>query len=245
MQLPRSSCTREDVLVCDNAIPEPELEWLRTAIAQAELKDSLVSQTGAAVDSQDVRWTIDKRVRDTQEVQLSNEAVAKLDAILSQSIRAHIDAFFHVTVRDWEPIQVLHYGAGGHYIPHVDAETLFTDDIGLEMWEKTLDRDLSVVYFLNDEFDGGELYFPVLDLLIKPRAGTLVCFPSDHHFVHGVKSVTSGHRYTAVTWMRVTDMPSMEEINETWLGEYERSWPNQVEQPSHIASARRARLKQQ
>jgi len=244
MQLPKSSCTSDDVLVCPNAIAHQDVEWLKVTLTQSAMSDSLVSQADEGADSADLRWTIDKRVRDTQELKLSAEAVARLGAILSQSIRSHINPFFHLEVRDWEPIQVLHYGAGGHYIPHVDSETLFTDDVGLEMWEKTLDRDLSVVYFLNDDFEGGELHFPVLDLLIKPRAGTLVCFPSDHHFVHGVKPVTSGHRYTAVTWMRVKGMPSVEEINEKWLAEYERAWPKQVEQPSQIAAARRAKLEQ-
>jgi predicted 2-oxoglutarate/Fe(II)-dependent dioxygenase YbiX len=227
-----------------DAIPPEHVRWLRTAIEQFEMKDSLVSQTRDDVDSQDVQWAIDKRVRDTQELTLSPDANARLDAIVAASIASHINSFFHVEVRDWEPVQVLHYGVGGHYIPHVDAETLFTDDIGLEMWEKTLDRDLSVVYFLNDDFEGGELYFPVLDLLIKPQTGTLVCFPSDHHFVHGVKPVTVGHRYTAVTWMRVIGTPSVEDINEKWLAEYERVWPEQVNQPSQIASHRHSIEKQ-
>jgi predicted 2-oxoglutarate/Fe(II)-dependent dioxygenase YbiX len=124
---------------------------------------------------------------------------------------------------------------GGHYIPHVDAETLYKDDIGLDMWEKTLDRDLSVVYFLNDDFAGGELIFPALDLIVAPQAGTLVCFPSDHNYVHGVNPVTSGRRYTIVTWMRVVGMPSVDEINQLALAAYHRSWPEQVEQPPRLA----------
>jgi prolyl 4-hydroxylase len=138
-------------------------------------------------------------------------------------------------VLDREPSQILHYGAGGHYIPHVDAETLYKDDIGLNMWEKTLDRDLSVVYFLNDGFTGGELVFPEIDLVVKPEAGTLVCFPSDHHYIHGVNPVISGQRYTIVTWMRVKGTPTMEEINQMHMDEYHRLWPKQIEQPPRLA----------
>ena len=243
MQLPKSSCIRDDVLVCANAIAAEDIEWFKSSLAQSEMTDSLVSQTDDAIDSPDVQWSIDKTIRNTQDLRLSAAMTTKLDAILAASIRANIDPFFHVEIRDWELVQVLHYGVGGHYIPHVDAETLFKDEIGLEMWEKTLDRDISVVYFLNDDFTGGELYFPVLDLRIQPRAGTLICFPSDHHFVHGVQPVASGHRFTAVTWMRVKGMPSVDEINEEWLAEYERAWPEQLEQPSRIASARRAQEK--
>src|SRR4051812_18328511 len=209
MQLPKSSCTRDDVLICANAICAQDLEWLKAEIAQSDMKESLVSRTDEATDSAGVQWLIDKAIRDTQELSLSPAATARLDSIVKDSVDRHVNAFFGIQVRDWEPMQLLHYGVGGHYIPHVDAETLFKDEIGLEMWEKTLDRDLSIVYFLNDDFDGGELYFPVLDLLIKPQSGTLVCFPSDHHFVHGVKPVTLGHRYTGVTWLRVTGVPSV------------------------------------
>jgi predicted 2-oxoglutarate/Fe(II)-dependent dioxygenase YbiX len=137
-------------------------------------------------------------------------------------------------VRDLEPPQVLHYGSGGHYIPHVDAETLFKDDSGLDLWEKSLDRDLSVVCFLNDDFTGGELVFPGLDLAIKPQAGTLVCFPADHNYIHGVNAVTTGHRYTLVTWMRVRGMPTMDEINDMTMDEYHRCYPKQIDQPPRV-----------
>jgi hypothetical protein len=117
----------------------------------------------------------------------------------------------------------------------VDAETLYKDDAGLDLWEKTLDRDLSVVYFLNDDFSGGELYFPELDFTVEPQAGKLICFPSDHNFIHGVRPVTAGHRYTVVTWMRVKGMPTVDDINAATMGAYERARPRQLEQPSPLA----------
>jgi hypothetical protein len=163
-------------------------------------------------------------------VQLAATVNEKLQAIHDAAVLAYIDPYYAVRIRDSEPLQILHYGIGGHYIPHVDAETLFKDDSGLDLWEKSLDRDLSVVYFLNDDFAGGELFFPGLDLSIRPEAGTLVCFPSDHNYVHGVQPVTAGHRYTLVTWMRIEGMPTIEAINQSWMDEYDRCWPEQIEQ---------------
>jgi predicted 2-oxoglutarate/Fe(II)-dependent dioxygenase YbiX len=238
MQLPRSSCTPQDVLIKDDALDAGQIEWLKESIAQSTMTDSLVSNV-ADESPADAEWIINKNVRDTQEVKLASLATQRLNASVEASARKLIEPFFRIEVRDWEPVQVLHYARGGHYIPHVDAETLYKDEIGLEMWEKTLDRDLSIVYFLNDDFAGGELFFPVFDLQIKPKAGTLVCFPSDHHFVHGVKPVTSGRRYTAVTWLRVQGTASPEEINQRWLAEYERAWPEQIEQPSPLARSSR------
>jgi predicted 2-oxoglutarate/Fe(II)-dependent dioxygenase YbiX len=62
-----------------------------------------------------------------------------------------------------------------------------------------------------------------------------VCFPSDHNYIHGVRPVTSGHRYTIVTWMRIEGMPSVDEINQAALDEYHRRWPKQIEQRPRVA----------
>ncbi|MEQ1579535.1 MAG: 2OG-Fe(II) oxygenase [Steroidobacteraceae bacterium] len=226
---------RDNVLIQHGAIDAEALRFLNDEIRSAGMTDSLVSNFEGEAEPGVVEWVINKRIRDTQEVQLPAGLVARLDAVLDSGVQRFINPFYRVEVRDREPPQVLHYGSGGHYIPHVDAETLFKDDAGLDLWEKSLDRDLSVVCFLNDDFAGGELVFPGLDLTIKPQAGTLVCFPADHNYIHGVNPVTAGHRYTLVTWMRVHGMPTMDEINDMTMAEYHRCFPNQIEQPSRLA----------
>jgi len=225
---------RDNILIQLNAIAPSALRSIMEYVSQASMSDSLVSDAEDA-EAAEAKWIINKNVRDTQEVHLTDAMRRTLSAIDDTNIREFINPFYQVEVGDREPSQILHYGTGGHYIAHVDAETLFKDDDGLELWEKTLDRDLSVVYFLNDDFVGGELVFSEIELVIKPQAGTLVCFPSDHHYIHGVNPVTAGHRHTLVTWMRVKGMPTPEEINERVLNEYHRSWPAQIEQPSRLA----------
>jgi predicted 2-oxoglutarate/Fe(II)-dependent dioxygenase YbiX len=226
---------RDNVLIQPAAIDTEALRSLTDAIRKAGMTDSLVSDLEGEAEAGVVEWVINKRVRDTQEVQLPAEGVARLNSVLDEAVQRFINPFYRVRVRDREPPQVLHYGVGGHYVPHVDAETLFKDDAGLSLWEKSLDRDLSVVYFLNDDFEGGELVFPGLDLAIKPEAGALVCFPADHNYIHGVNPVTSGHRYTLVTWMRVHGMPTMDEINDMTMAEYHRCFPKQIDQPPRVA----------
>lgn len=224
--------SRDDVLVQPDAIGAADLRFLMQHVTQAHLTDSLVSNFDDAVDAE---WVVNTAIRNTQEVQLPDAIRKRLRRIDDSCIAGFINPFYAVEVCDREPSQILHYGAGGHYIPHVDAETLYKDDNDREVWERTLDRDLSVVYFLNNDFAGGQLFFPDLDLSIAPAAGTLVCFPSDHNFIHGVRSVTSGHRYTIVTWLRVEGMPTVEEINQATMDEYRRQWPKQIVQPSRLA----------
>ena len=226
---------RDGVLIQRNAISPEDLGFLAVHVRQAQMTDSPVSDFAESAATDVVEWVVDRKIRDTQQVHLPDAIAEKLSSIDAASILAFVNPFYAVAVRDREPSQILHYGVGGHYIPHVDAETLYKDDIGLDMWEKTLDRDLSVVYFLNDDFAGGELFFPLLDLVIEPEAGTLVCFPSDHNYIHGVKPVTAGHRYTVVTWMRIEGMPTPDEINQMAMNEYRRLWPKQIEQHSRLA----------
>ncbi|MDY6945309.1 MAG: 2OG-Fe(II) oxygenase [Pseudomonadota bacterium] len=229
---------RDGVLVRRGAVGSVDLAELTRFVRRAALSDSLVSDFEHDTQAGEVEWVINKKIRDTQQVRLTKAMEKRLRAVDDRSIASFINPFYQVEVADREPSQILHYGVGGHYIPHVDAETLYQDDSGLELWEKTLERDLSVVYFINDDFSGGELFFPALDLVIEPEAGTLVCFPSDHNYIHGVRPVTSGHRYTIVTWMRVAGMPPREEINQMWMDEYDRHRPKQIAQPPCLGKGR-------
>lgn len=64
----------------------------------------------------------------------------------------------------------------------------------------TPERCYTAILYLNSDFQGGELCFEALGLNIKPRAGLLVAFPSDHRFIHSVGIVTRGYRYSMALW---------------------------------------------
>lgn len=48
--------------------------------------------------------------------------------------------------------------------------------------------------YLSDNYEGGEIYFPDYDLIIKPEVGELIFFPGTNRYIHGVKEVTKGNR---------------------------------------------------
>jgi predicted 2-oxoglutarate/Fe(II)-dependent dioxygenase YbiX len=56
--------------------------------------------------------------------------------------------------------------------------------------------DYGAVIYLNDDYEGGEIYFPDHNIDFKPKAGTLVFFPSNNMYIHGVRTITKGTRYT-------------------------------------------------
>jgi Rps23 Pro-64 3,4-dihydroxylase Tpa1-like proline 4-hydroxylase len=63
-------------------------------------------------------------------------------------------------------------------------------------------RTLSVVMYLNDNYDGGEITFPYVNggITIKPEAGSAIFFPSMFVYVHEVAAVTKGIRYALPNW---------------------------------------------
>ncbi len=59
-------------------------------------------------------------------------------------------------------------------------------------------RDFGGIAYLNDDYDGGELYFTALDLAVKPKAGMFLGFTAGFHHEHAVLRVTGGNtRLTA------------------------------------------------
>jgi hypothetical protein len=48
------------------------------------------------------------------------------------------------------------------------------------------------VIYVNDDFTGGELHFPTIDVTYKPKTGALIVFPSADEYLHGVKPVGAG-----------------------------------------------------
>ncbi|XP_056141731.1 prolyl 3-hydroxylase 3 [Lampris incognitus] len=66
-------------------------------------------------------------------------------------------------------------------------------------------RDLSAVLYLNDNFDGGELFFTNRDAKtitarVKPRCGRLAGFSAGPVNPHGVTAVTAGRRCALALW---------------------------------------------
>ena len=55
---------------------------------------------------------------------------------------------------------------------------------------------ISMVLYLNDDFKGGDIVFPIINFRHSPKAKELVCFLSElQENAHGVEIIESGKRY--------------------------------------------------
>ena len=61
------------------------------------------------------------------------------------------------------------------------------------MDSKTQTFDWTCLVYLNDDYEGGELYFDDLDITVSPTAGSAIFFSTD--YMHTGKKVVSGNKY--------------------------------------------------
>ena len=80
------------------------------------------------------------------------------------------------------------YREGQGYPAHVDVG------------QSTRHRVLSCTFWLNDDYEGGEMEFPTAGLKGRCDKGDALVFPSNFVFPHAVLPVTKGTRYSIVTW---------------------------------------------
>ena len=57
----------------------------------------------------------------------------------------------------------------------------------------------SLLFFLNDDYEGGEFY--VANKRYEPEKGSGIIFPSNFMFPHEAKTVTKGTRWSIVAWL--------------------------------------------
>jgi predicted 2-oxoglutarate/Fe(II)-dependent dioxygenase YbiX len=111
---------------------------------------------------------------------------------LRQQVKHEISNQFN-TQRDLfcDIFQFVRWRTGDVLHPHADAEH---PDGSIHPYQY---RQFATIIYLNESYSGGQIYFPNANNYEPAMApGTLVIFPGTLDFLHGVKQITSGTRYT-------------------------------------------------
>lgn len=66
--------------------------------------------------------------------------------------------------------------------------------------------DINSLIYYNEDFEGGELYYPQYDLEIKPSPGLAVAHPGDIFYLHGVRKIKSGQRWTTPSFYSIEEL---------------------------------------
>ena len=102
-----------------------------------------------------------------------------------------------------EPLHVLRYRPGQQYRPHHDAHAFGPV-------EKR--RIATALLYLNDDYEGGETWFPELKIKVRGGTGDLLIFHNldadklpDPRMTHAGLPIKSGEKWLATRWIRGSD----------------------------------------
>jgi hypothetical protein len=112
-----------------------------------------------------------------------------VDAMLAATHRARelVVDFYRLKQPLYNDIfQLVQWPAGSFMRPHADRANPDGSAHGMPY------RYFAGIVYLNDDYEGGELYFTAQDVLLKPRRGMFAGFTGGFHHEHAVTRVESG-----------------------------------------------------
>ena len=137
----------------------------------------------------DLEQNINLNIRNVQRLQLP--LYAGIGATLT-AIGLNVNhEFWQYNITHSNQSEFLMYDVKGKYETHVDTFHARSNET----------RKLTILVFLNDDFEGGKFYIQNGHERTYPeqKKGTVLIFPS--FMPHGVEPITKGVRYSIVTWM--------------------------------------------
>lgn len=176
---------------------------IRAEMAAAARELAMVRPAGQA------GGVLDQETRRTGIADVPASVTAVVESQL-HAVQPAVEEFFQLQSSGWQRPQFYIYEAGDFFAAHRDTDT--ADETAPE-WVRA--RQVSVSIFLNtmrggldgEPYDGGTLVFHGargdrigvgFGIPVESEEGMFVAFRSD--CVHEVRPVTSGRRYSIVTW---------------------------------------------
>jgi predicted 2-oxoglutarate/Fe(II)-dependent dioxygenase YbiX len=166
--------------LCDAILAEfsIEEEWQKTALGAGQVDDKIRSAETVVISYPHI-------------IEKNPKVRAKLDKYIFASaafvIRKYNEKFPLALIQEDSGYELLRYKEGQFYVQHTDSF-------------KARPRAVSCSFILNDDYEGGEFAFFDRELKYKPKKGSCIMFPSNFMYPHEIMPVTSGTRYSIVTW---------------------------------------------
>ena len=187
MRLQSPKIFAEKIFYYESVIPNPEeLVYLIESTDFYISEESLISKWHTWMSSDD-SYVFGKRK--TTDASFYDSASNKLrDAydILTRTLSVYGKDYaekLNVDLGIQMPISISKYFAGASMGPHTDSGPEPTTE------------NISAVLYLNDSYSGGEINFSGQGVKIKPKAGSLVIFPSVPPFYHESMPILNGVKY--------------------------------------------------
>jgi hypothetical protein len=176
----------------ENFMTSEELDFLSNAaknISVWDVTETHYNDEGTVIyDS--TYW--ENRVATSNTLDLNDPKINPMITELQRRLKLEVDKFFNIDA--WATsTAIVRWLPGQLQMPHADKELHEGDNAGKPNdfpW-----YDIAGLFYLNDDYEGGELYFPNQEIQFKPKAGAAYFFPGDLNYIHGVTEIKSGIRY--------------------------------------------------
>jgi len=182
----------DDIYVYHNMLGSKSFEEIISTIDKLDLNASDSSPItkwspwGTSSTEEGSQYIFGEQKRFNQRKCLDDADYTEIYKTLSEPIifaSMHYGLKHDIKIGSLAPLSLSRYFIDKYMGPHTDSHE--SDDR----------PTISVVMYLNDDYEGGELHFREQDITIKAKAGDIVIFPSKPPFFHESKPVISGTKY--------------------------------------------------
>lgn len=147
-------------------------------------------------------YNIDTNIRNCDSIFISNQKSVNLNPkirsdfdseifkVVSNCLKKYIDLHYTYlsNIESDSGYSLLRYKTGNFIGNHIDASNRCS-------------RELSLSINLNDNYTGGEFSFFNKELKFKLKKGDVIVFPSNFMYPHEILPISSGERYSIITWI--------------------------------------------
>ena len=166
---------KEFIKVYPNFLSPIQVSAFLRNFANYKFKDTSV--VGAGATKENYSSNVDQNIRNAKDYNLNIN-------------RTFTETDFRISLV--QEVSLLKYEKGGFYKPHVDSC-------------RAIHRELSIIIFLNNDFQGGYLKFykPNGEVYyeVQPSPGSIVMWPSNFLYPHAADTVLEGTRFCIVSWV--------------------------------------------
>jgi hypothetical protein len=183
----------ENIIALENFMTDEEINFLENAAKSITIWD--VTETHKNEDGTviyDSEYWKD-RVATRGTLDLNDPKIGPVIESLFKKLQPIVEKHFNVEIKPTTET-IVRWLPGQLQNPHADKELHEEPNVGVP--NDFPYYDLSSLFYLNDDYEGGELYFPLQNIKFKPKRGSAYFFPGDRNYIHGVTEIKSGIRYT-------------------------------------------------
>ena len=188
----------ENIIYVENFVEPDDLAYIRSFVETIDRwengMDDTYNEEGDCIYQKHYWWD---RV-------CSGQIISELDRKAFEILEKYIDKMamvienkFGVDVHQRPPVLV-RWLPGNLQEPHADKQLNDGRPNPFPLY------DINSIIYWNDDFTGGEFYYPDHQREYPIQAGMAVAHPGDINYLHGVKEVKSGIRWTTPSFYTIT-----------------------------------------